>query len=167
MCSQYQAVEIATLLPGSHIKEIIDSGQNRLCRQALWLKKKTRLPCIQTRCYWFVELEKRGNIPKLNCFRCQFKVPLSSHRSLIFQGVHILFQMPFIQCNNRLDVVCVPFLLGKDYEDHGTTCWCQTEESATLYKHCNRIRPFSFEDYWHIKTMATWVKSLHWVILPL
>ena len=31
----------------------------------------------------------------------------------------------------------------------------QTEESATLYKHCNRIRPFSFEDYWHIKTMAT------------
>ena len=59
---------------------------------------------------------------------------------------YILFQMPFIQCNNRLDVGCVSFLLGKDYEDHGTTCWCQTEESATL-KHCNRIRPFSFEDY--------------------
>ena len=53
--------------------------------------EKTRLPCIQTRCYWFVELEKRGNIPKLNCFRCQFKVPLSSHRSLIFQGVHMTY----------------------------------------------------------------------------
>ena len=24
----------------------------------------------------------------------------------------------------------------KDYEDHGTICLCQTEESATLYKHC-------------------------------
>ena len=33
---------------------------------------------------------------------------------------HILFQMPFIECNNRFDVVS--FLLGKDYEDHGTTC---------------------------------------------
>ena len=27
MCSQYQAVEIATLLPGSHIKEIMDSDR--------------------------------------------------------------------------------------------------------------------------------------------
>ena len=37
---------------------------------------------------------------------------------------------------------------------------CQTEESATLYKHCNRIWPFSFEDWWHIKTntIATRVK---------
>ena len=26
----------------------------------------------------------------------------------------------------------------KDYEDHGTIFLCQTEESATLYKHCNR-----------------------------
>ena len=31
------------------------------------------------------------------------------------------FRMQFIQCNNRLDVVATCcFLLGKDYEDHGT-----------------------------------------------
>ena len=50
----------------------------------------------------------------------------------------------------------------KDYEDHGTILLCQTEESATLYKHCNRIWPFSFEDWWHIKTntIATRVESL-------
>ena len=35
------------------------------------------------------------------------------------------FRMQFIQCNNRLDVVATTvvatcFLLGKDYEDHGT-----------------------------------------------
>ena len=50
------------------------------------------------------------------------------------------FRMQFIQCNNSC------FLLGKDYEDHGTNILCQPEESATLYKHCNRIRPFSFQD---------------------
>ena len=54
------------------------------------------------------------------------------------------FRVQFIQCNNSC------FLLGKDYEDHGTNMLCQPEESATLYKHCNRIRPFSFEDCWHI-----------------
>ena len=57
------------------------------------------------------------------------------------------FRMQFIQCNNWLDVVhCLLSFGGKDYEDHGTIFLCQTEESATLYKHCNRIWPFSFED---------------------
>ena len=57
---------------------------------------------------------------------------------------------------------CLLSFGGKDYEDHGTIFLCQTEESATLYKHCNRIWPFSFEDWWHIKTntIATRVKSL-------
>ena len=113
MCSQYQAVEIATLLPGSHIKEIIDS--DRIVYVGAMTEEKNRLPCIQTRCYWFVDLEKRGNITKLNCFRCQFKVPLSSHRSLIFQGVHILFQMPFIQCNNSS-------VLPRPFSEGGTPC---------------------------------------------
>ena len=31
-----------------------------------------------------------------------------------------IYQMPFIECNNRFYVVS--FLLGKDYEDRGTTC---------------------------------------------
>ena len=35
----------------------------------------------------------------------------------------------------------VVFFWGKT-EDHGTIVFlCQTEESATLYKHCNRIWP--------------------------
>ena len=57
---------------------------------------------------------------------------------------------------------CLLSFGGKDYEDHGTIFLCQTEESATLYKHYNRIWPFSFEDWWHIKTntIATRVKSL-------
>ena len=58
--------------------------------------------------------------------------------------------------------MCLLSFWGKDYEDHGTIFLCQTEESATLYKHCNRIWPFSFEDWWHIKTntIATPVKFL-------
>ena len=58
---------------------------------------------------------------------------------------------------NLYSVTTVVFFWG-----HGTNILCQPEESATLYKHCNRIRPFSFEDCWHIKTntIATQVKSL-------
>ena len=70
-----------------------------------------------------------------------------------------IFRMQFIQCNNWLDVVHVFAFFwgggGKNYEDHGTIFLCQTEESATLYKHCNRIWPFSFEDWLHTR-----VKSL-------
>ena len=35
---------------------------------------KKQAPCIQTMCYWFVELEKRGNVTKHNCFRCQVEM---------------------------------------------------------------------------------------------
>ena len=97
-------------------------------------------------------------------FNCQFSVPVFPRVAHI-RGHR--FQMQFIQCNNRLDVVSLfVFFWGKDYADHGTTFLCQTEESATLYKHCNRIWPFSFEDYWHIKsnTIAMRVESLHSVI---
>ena len=96
-------------------------------------------------------------------FNCQFSVPVFPRVAHI-RGHR--FQMQFIQCKNRLDVVSLfVFFWGKDYADHGTTFLCQTEESATLYKHCNRYRiwPFSFEDYWHIKsnTIAMRVESLH------
>ena len=37
-----------------------------------WMTGKKQLPCNQTICYWFVELEKRGNITKTQFFRCQW-----------------------------------------------------------------------------------------------
>ena len=59
------------------------------------------------------------------------------------------FQMQSIQCNNRLDVVSV-FVLGKDQCDHITTF----DVRQRKVQHCNRKWPFSFEDYWRIKTYS-------------
>ena len=51
-------------------------------------------------------------------------------RSLIFQGTDSRCNLYSVTTGWMLFSVC--FLLGKDYEDHGTTFLCQTEESATL-----------------------------------
>ena len=80
------------------------------------LNVKTRLPCMQTMCYWFVDLEKRRNITIIfvpngdgqNChilwwaFNCQFKSSSVFPRVADIPGYR--FQMPSIQCNNMLDV---------------------------------------------------------------
>ena len=81
---------------------------------------KNWLPCIQTMCYWFVELKKHWNITKRNLcslpmamemgrtatdFNCQFSVPVFPQVAHIKRGHR--FQMQFIQCNNRLDVASV------------------------------------------------------------
>ena len=87
---------------------------------------------MQTMCYWFVDLEKRGNITisfvangeGQNCyilwwaFNYQFKSSSVFHGSLIFQDTDFRCNLYSVTTGWMLFSVC--FLFGKDYEDHGT-----------------------------------------------
>ena len=120
---------------------------------------------MQTMCYWFVDLEKRGNITIIfvangcgqNChilwwaFNCQFKSSSVFPRVADIPGNR--FQMQSIQCNNRLDVVSVfVFFLGRTMRTMVQLMLMSDVGKCNIIKTCNRIWPFSFEDYWRIKT---------------
>ena len=62
---------------------------------------------------------------------------------------------------NLYSVTTVVFFWGKTMRTI-VQIFYVSQRKVQHYKHCNRIRPFSFQDCWHIKTntIATRVKSL-------
>ena len=78
---------------------------------------KTQLPCIQTMCYWFVKLEKRGNVTQnlivfvaMERTTKEFGGHFIANSKLPMIPRSLIVQMQSIQSR---DVASV-FILGKD-----------------------------------------------------
>ena len=111
-----------------------------------------------------------------NCVRCQWRweeLPQTLVDQFSISNIPTISEGTDSGCNlysvttGWMLLQLVVFFWGKTMRTMTQLFLCQTEESATLYKHCHLIWPFSFEDCWHINTntIATPVKSLQWVII--
>ena len=108
-----------------------------------------------------------GILQKRNCDRCPWiwaELPLTLIAASVFQCSHGSLKSEGIdsRCNlysvttTGWTLFSVCFLLGKDYADHDTTFLCQTEESATLYKHC------IVSEYGHFRLNITGISRQHY-----